>query len=260
MMNCRRVITLFWLLCSVASIASAQLKIIPRQQLEQFVNPTLSADSAALKFDTERIAAPLMSEDDAPRTFVYSFENVSDEIVRIKRITTTCSCVTAVCSSEQIGSGEKAEISVRYNPQGHPGKFERRIFVYTQDGNAPTAILTLAVEVEDGADLSGIWKVPMGNVRLRRKEVSFSKGSAGVETLRFINVSGKPLDLECDRMMLPACLEVSFEPTTVKNGEEGTIVIAYNPAKGIARDRMQVLLKGTGLPPSQSSITVKLEF
>lgn len=255
----RRIIAVSGLLCCMLSIASAQLKIIPKKQLEQFVNPTLSSDSVALRFDTERIVAPLMSEDDVPGTFVYGFENVSDGIVRIKRIATTCSCVTAVCSSMQIAPGERAEITVRYDPKGHPGKFERRIFVYTQEGNAPVVILNLAVEVENGADLSGIWKIPMGTIRLRRKEVSFVKGTKGVETLRFINVSGKPLKSECDRMLLPACMEVSFEPETVQNGEEGTIVIEYDPAKGIGRDKMQVILKGTGLPPSQSSISVLLK-
>jgi hypothetical protein len=148
---------------------------------------------------------------------------------------------------------------VTYNPKGHPGKFERKIFVYTQDGNAPAAVLRLSVEVATGADLSQEWPVQMGGIRLRRSEVAFSAGAKGVEQLRFINLSGRPLALQCEENFLPECLSFRTEPEVVEDGAEGVIVISYDPSLPGVRDSMNVILKGLGLPPTKSSITVRIK-
>lgn len=239
--------------------AQAQLRMVSKEKLQEVANPTLSADSASLSFGQKHIIAEPMNEDDAPKTFVYRFTNVSNETVAIKRLVSTCSCASAVCPVKEVAPGASAEISVKYNPKGHPGKFERKIFVYTQDGNAPTAVLRLSVEVASGADLSGEWPVQMGGIRLRRSEVAFKAGERAVEQLRFINLTGKPLSLECDKSFLPECLSMKTVPEVVENGAEGMIVISFDLSKPGARDTMKVILKGLGLPPTKSSITVRIK-
>ena len=222
-------------------------------------DPRHSADSAFLAFDTRHIVAEPMNEDDAPKTFVYRFTNVGSETMQIKRLVSSCSCAVAICTVKEVAPGASAEISVRYNPAGHPGKFERKVFVYTQDGNDPSAVLKLSVDVSAGADLSGEWPVQMGSVRLRRSEVTFKAGEKAVETLRFINAGDRPLTLDVDRNFLPACLSVSFDQDPVEPGEEGLIRIAFDPSMSGVRESMKVILKGLGLPPSQSSITIRIK-
>ncbi len=219
-------------------------------------DPRHSADSAYMAFDTRHIVAEPMNEDDAPRTFVYRFTNVGTKTLQMKRLVSSCSCAAAVCTIKEVAPGASAEISVRYNPAGHPGRFERKVFVYTQDGNDPSAVLKLSVDVSAGADLSGEWPVQMGSVRLRRSEVTFKAGEKAVETLRFINAGDRSVALDVDRDFLPACLSVSFDQDPVEPGEEGLIRIAFDPAMSGARETMKVILKGLDLPPSRSTITV----
>ena len=239
--------------------ADAQLRMVSREKLQEVANPALSADSASLSFEQKHIIAEPMNEDDAPRTIVYRFTNIGKETLAIKRLVFTCSCASAVCPVKEVAPGTTAEISVIYNPKGHPGKFERKIFVYTQDGNVPAAVLRLSVEVASGADLSQEWPIQMGCIRLRRSEVAFSAGAKGVEQLRFINLSGKPLALQCEEPFLPECLSFRTEPEVVEDGAEGVIVISYDPSLPGARDSMNVILKGLGLPPTKSSITVRIK-
>jgi hypothetical protein len=153
--------------------------------------------------------------------------------------------------------GERAEITVRYNPKGHPGRFERRIFVYASGENDPAAVLKLTVNVENGKDLSGVWPVQMGPIRLRRSSVEFVRGRKAVEKLRFINLSGKPLKLQCEETFLPECL--GFAADMVEDGQEGEIVISYDPSKPGAREQMKVILKDLGLPPTKATITVNIK-
>ena len=219
-------------------------------------DPRHSADSAFLSFDTRHIVAEPMNEDDAPKTFVYRFTNVGSETLQIKKLVSSCSCAAAICTVKEVSPGASAEISVRYNPAGHPGRFERKVFVYTQDGNDPSAVLKLSVDVSAGADLSGEWPVQMGSVRLRRSEVTFKAGEKAVETLRFINAGDRPLTLDVDCNFLPACLSVSFDQDPVEPGEEGLIRIAFDPSMSGVRESMKVILKGLGLPPTRSTLTV----
>ena len=242
-----------------AMTADAQLRMVSREKLQEVANPALSADSASLSFEQKHIIAEPMNEDDAPTSFAYRFTNVGKETVTIKRLVSTCSCASAVCPVKEVAPGASAEISVTYNPKGHPGKFERKIFVYTQDGNSPAVVLRLSVEVATGADLSQEWPVQMGSIRLRRSEVAFSAGAKGVEQLRVINLSGRPLALQCEENFLPECLSFRTEPKVVEDGAEGVIVISYDPSLPGVRDSMNVILKGLGLPPTKSSITVRIK-
>lgn len=244
--------TIIW---ALAFTASAQMRIISREKVDAVSNPRLSADSASLAFQTKHIVAEPMTEDDAPETFIYRFENVGDKEVKIVRLVSTCSCAAAICPVKSVAPGASAEISVKYYPKGHPGRFERKVFVYTQEGNDPAAVLRLSVDVESGSDHSTQWPVQMGGIRLRRTEVTFTQGRKAVETISFINLTGKTLKLECETMFLPQCFAFSSEP--VDNGAEGKITITYDPARPGVRDNVKLILKGLGLPPSQSSITIK---
>lgn len=241
-----------------AATASAQIKIVPQDRLKAVSDPVLSADSAALAFDVRHIVAEPMNEDDLPKSFVFPFTNESDATVRIHRLVSTCSCAAAICLVKEVQPGESSEIIVSYNPKGHPGKFERKVFVYTQDDNDPAAVLRLSVDVTSGDDILAEWPVQMGPVRLRRSEVKVSKDVRSVETLRFINVSDAPVFLQCETAFLPECLSFSTEPAVVGPGKEGQIKITYDPAKPGRKDVMKVILKGLGLPPSKSTITVNV--
>lgn len=239
-----------------AASASAQIRIVPQSMLDAVSSPRLNADSAALAFDVRYIVAQQMNEDDAPGVFSFPFVNVADRTLRIHRLVSTCSCASASCAVRTVAPGESAEIIVRYDPKGHPGRFERKIFVYTEEGNEPAAVLRLSVDVTSGADISSEWPVQMGPVRLRRSEVKVDKEVKTVESLRFINVSDAPVSLQCEKAFLPECLSFSTEPAVVGPGDEGQIMIAYDPAKQGVRKVMKVILKGLDLPPSKSTITV----
>lgn len=253
-----RFIILALVLVMFCASVSAQIKIVPREELEARANPRLSADSASVSFDTRHIVAEPINEDDGPVRFQYRMCNISDEPLHLKRLVSTCSCAVPVSDRRILSPGDTAVITVTYHPKGHPGKFERRIFVYTQDGDSPVAILKLNVIVKDSQDFSGRYSYQKGTVRLRRDKVVFSAEVPGVERIPFVNLSGKELKLDCDRVMLPECLEFRTEPQILKDRHEGEIIIRFNPNVGLVRDNMLIILKGIGAGPSASSIAVEI--
>lgn len=233
------------MLFSVFSIPShAQLKLFAK-------------DSLLMDFKTRHIVAEPMNESDSPVTFTYEFTNTGLRKLNVRRVVSTCSCIIANCSQETVSPGETAFISVRFNPQGHPGKSEKKVFVYTKDGNEPAVTLVLTVDVDNNMDITGTYPIAMGDIKLKRSVVRFKEGKAATATLKFVNVSGRSIRFDCDRSMLPECLKFYAEP--VRPLKEGVIKISYDPSKNGARNEMLVFLQGVGVSPRNAAIKVILE-
>ena len=222
-------------------------------------NPRLALDSASFDFDSKLIVADKMNEDDQPRTFIYRFVNNGKEKCEISRIVTTCSCLTVVSYPLTVDPGDAGEIVLKYNPKGHPGRFERKAFIYSGTYDEPSAVLRLKVEVESGKDLSGMYPIQLGTIRLRRDNVVFKVGEPAVEKIRFINLSGRPLKLQPEKGFMPDYISFDVRPSVVGEGQEGEIVISYTPTDEEPKPVVPVMLKGLGLPPSRSAINVKME-
>ena len=232
------------LVLTISLSAQAQLKVF-------------APDSSILQFKTRHITAETMSVDDSPVTFTYAFKNTGIRKVKVDRIMTSCSCAYAYADKSVVRPGDEAVISVRFNPKDHPGKFDRKIFVYTDEENDPAATLILSVNVENRMDVPDQYSISMGDIRLKSNVVKFRKGEAATASLSFMNVSGRSLKFDCDRALLPACLKFYAEP--VRPLKDGVIKITYDPSKGMERDEMVILLQGLGGTPSNSSIKVILE-
>ena len=102
----------FFLLLGVSVCAKAQMKILPREKIDNVANPRLSPDSAALKLETRHIVAEPINEDDAPSTYIFRFENVGQRTLNIDRLVSTCSCASASIDKKEVKPDERAEITV----------------------------------------------------------------------------------------------------------------------------------------------------
>lgn len=147
----------FWtvclLLCLHAFASDAQIRIIPKEKIDSMANPVLSEDAASFEFVRDSIDAGMIAEGDSVRTCCYMFRNIGKKPVVITRVATTCSCLKARCENRVIRPMETSRIFADYYPEGHFGRFEKRIFVYTAASEkSPSAVLKLSVAVGLEAD------------------------------------------------------------------------------------------------------------
>ena len=125
--------------------AGAQLRILPKSQIDSIANPPLAQNAGTMHFDKVLIDGVKMSQEDAPRTFEYSFVNRGSSSLVISRLVSTCSCATATYDKKVVKPGERGVVRLIYNPKGRVGTNLQRVFVYTGDNLQPTAILRLEV-------------------------------------------------------------------------------------------------------------------
>lgn len=239
--------------------SQAQIRIVPRERLDAVDSPRLSSDSSSLDFDTRHIVADPMKEDDAPAVFRFEMTNAGEETIKILKLRTTCSCVSASAGQTALDPGDKTMLTVRYDPEGHLGRFEHKVFVYTRPGNEPAASLRLTVEVESSSDISRLYKIGMGKIALRSRSVAFKRDVKSTEVLKFINLSDNDLEVECEEMFLPECISLETRPVVTGSGKEGEIIISYDPSIGTAVDSFPIILKNLGVSPSRSTIYITIE-
>ncbi|MGN0188203.1 MAG: DUF1573 domain-containing protein [Candidatus Cryptobacteroides sp.] len=128
----------------------AQIRIVPRESLDSLAHPALAADSLAFDFAPAWIDAGTLTASAEPVRFEFRFRNASDRPVLIVKTATDCACLKASHGKDAVPPGEYGTVTADFYAEGHFGKFERRIFVYSaSSAGRPSAVLRIRVTVTD---------------------------------------------------------------------------------------------------------------
>ena len=257
-------------------VGGGQIRIVPREQLEL----NLSADSQALAFDTTELSLTSLSEDSEPVTVVFPVKNVSSRTIYLTRVSSSCSCLQPEPFDGflKLSPGESSEIRAVYNPEGHPGKFSRKLFVYTAASeDTPAAVLTVNADVAWSSNPQTEFPVRCGNLLLARAEVTLSGGEKllackkEIVSIRCYNASSKAMRLSAQTDFVPFPVVMHCEPQVLRSGERGRIVLEIGGAGvaggaggcgvagGVASGEYPIFLKGCGARPSESKIILKIK-
>lgn len=258
-MFCRSAI---YAVLSMVSAVSLSAQSERERLIDSLSSPEISATGSMLKFDVTVMAAGTMAEESSPEEFEFIWTNVGESPVSVTKVTTTCGCAIPSFETGPVQPGEKSSLKITYHPKGHPGKFDRRIFVYTDiSGSRPAVMLRLVGNVIPSS--RPVWAFPyqMGNLYLKQKEVKFSGEARAVERIFCLNAGDKPLKIGAETALLPPYLKFRCEPETIPPGEYADLVISFDPDASAMRllKAVPVILTGIDLPPSRRTVTVVFE-
>lgn len=245
----------------------AQERSAQQNGLDTIVNRPLDKHTSML-FERSEIRGERLSEDDAPKAFTFSFRNTGDKPLVITRVDTSCGCAVADFSAAPVLPGRQGEITIIYNPKDHPGKFLRRIYVYTGTSDShPAARLTLAGEVTPTANKWRDYPVVMGSLRTKRNFLLFreiTNTTSQVERLECVNAGNSALKLGTLPGMAPIWLSFRTEPEVIAPGEIADLVVEVNGKllPGGSKERIEhaLLLDGINVRPSQRSLRIIVEM
>ncbi len=267
----RRTLVLCAPLCA-AVMLSAAAQTAPRQtgmsmrerqaMLDSLRNPPVAEGAGAMLFESRSIDAGEMNEDDAPRGYTFRWRNAGEQPLVVTRVRTTCGCAKPEYDRTPVKAGESARIGVTYYPKGHPGAFERRIFVYTQlSDSRPTATLTLTGRVTPSLSPVADYPHRMGALLLKRTQVSLSGTERQEERIACMNGGERELEVAVVRELLPDWLSAELEPSRVAPGGKCDLVVRFDPSKATTAlpARLPIVLGGIDLPPGRRTVTVLFE-
>lgn len=255
-------------LAGAVQVADAQSSSPPedRQEIrdreriiDSLYNPRISEAGTVMDFVSEVIDAGEMDEDGGPQEYEFRWTNTGGTPVSVVKVTTTCGCAVPSFDRSPVMPGTESSLKVTYHPKGHPGKFDRRIFVYTDlSGTSPAAVLFLKGNVRAASAPVWLYRFQMGSLYLRRTEIRFEGSARAVERIMCMNAGPSPLTVGVETALLPPFLSFRCEPETIPPGGEADIVISYDPEAVPVRmmNYVPVILTGIDLPPSQRTIKV----
>ena len=79
------------------------------------------------------------------------------------------------------------------------------------------------------------------------------------ESIECLNGGNDTLRIGIDTRILPPCIRAEFSPAELLPGAIGELTVRFDPAAGRAPERIPVFIRGVGLPPGKSAVTVRID-
>lgn len=122
----------------------------------------------------------------------FRFVNTGDSPVAVTGVHTSCGCTTAKIPRDEIAPGDTAVISVKYDPTGRPGKFEKKVTVNFSDDLPKASLRVHGVVIGTTKTLQRRYPVDAGEMKLNASVVPFGdvkKSGAKSDFIEIYNAS-----------------------------------------------------------------------
>ncbi|MDR2859328.1 MAG: DUF1573 domain-containing protein [Mediterranea sp.] len=161
----------------------------------------------------------------------YTVTNTGDKPLVLTNITASCGCLAIDWTKLPIQPNHKGVINLTFDAQllGH---FNKSICIYSNTSPELTYLNITGEVVKEIKDYTHIYPYVVGQIRMDKKEISFSEvhhGEHPTITLNIINLSDRSYKPEL--MHLPPFLTPEMKPDMLQKGERGMIKLTLETDK-----------------------------
>lgn len=107
---------------------------------------TAMAQKPVITFDETEFNFGQVPEEGGRVSHVFEFTNTGDATLILTNVRASCGCTTPSWPKEPVEPGQKAEITVTYNPAGRPGAFTKTVTI-TANTEPETTTIRIRGEV-----------------------------------------------------------------------------------------------------------------
>lgn len=173
-----------------------------------------------------------INEVDGRVTTIFEFKNEGMVPLILHSVRASCGCTTPKWTKEPIEPGAKGQITVTYNPNGRPGRFQKTI---TVNSNAPVVKLTIRGEViPRNAKPVDNYPIAMGNLNLKSKTLDLGtivKGKMVQKSLAYTNKTPNNVHVELVTENTTSYMAVMPSLVDVANKQVGEFQVVFDSEK-----------------------------
>ncbi len=175
-----------------------------------------------------------VSEDGGLIDHSFVFRNTGNQPVKIMQVKASCGCTTPGWTKELIMPGDTGFVKAQYNPRNRPGQFRKSLQVTSNavggnetlfiEGYVRPAKKTVAEELP----------IKMGGFRIKYKSLNLGRMTnekAITKSFDIYNDGEERMKILPERNLIPEYISLSFEPEVLEPGEQGQLMVKYDPAK-----------------------------
>lgn len=204
-----------------------------------------------------------INEADGRVTTVFEFKNEGMEPLILTNVKASCGCTTPKYTREPIEPGNTGQITVTYNPNGRPGRFQKTVTV-TSNATEPTLRLYIKGEViPKPAQPKDKYPVNMGELSLQRKHINLGNVKRGAPKnieIEYANNTDKNISVE----LVPGTESYWVSSVTLPQltpGQTGKIQLSLQtaacPIYGPMESKIYLKVNGKGAMNDEYALTVK---
>lgn len=161
---------------------------------------------------------------------IFSYTNHGKEPFVIIAVSVGCGCTTPAYSTKALAAGASEKFSVRFDPSDRPGRFEKEVFIRSNQGNMKLAIMGV-VEPRPRTLQDDYPYVVSSGVRLAALALNLDRAPLGRPMARVLRVANGSATvgatIAVDSTTLPPWLTADVRTPFLKAGERGEIIFVF---------------------------------
>lgn len=190
-------------------------------------------------------------EDGGSVSHVFAFTNEGATPTVIDRVVASCGCTTSAYLRRPVAAGERASITVTFDPMGYPGSFSKSIAVVSGGGKQTDFLVIKGRVIPRARSVAEEYPYDIGGgVRFGSTLAAFRtvpQGSSAASVIKWANTSDKAVTFALQPVESSGLLMV-HAPERLCAGCRGDITLLYDlsnrSAYGIIHDVLRPVIDG----------------
>ena len=170
-------------------------------------------------------------EEDGRVSVVFEFKNEGMSPLVLSNVRASCGCTTPTWTKEPIEPGQTGSITVTYNPNGRPGRFQKTVTI-TSNAKEPTVRVYIKGEViPKAAQPVNKYPIAVGELSMKSKTLdlgTLKKGEVKGGELEYANLSKAEHNVELATSAADAFLAHQVTLATVPPEKVGKIIFSFD--------------------------------
>ncbi len=191
----------------------------------------MMAQEPVITFKTTEHDFGKINEADGRVTTVFEFKNEGMTPLVLSNVRASCGCTTPKWTREPIEPGQTGAITVTYNPNGRPGRFQKTITVTSNATEATKKLFIKGEVIPKPAKPVNQYPVQMGELSVKAKTInlgSIKKGQSTHHDIEYANHTDHDLVVYLATSPEDNFLEATATLDTVKPNQTGKFVCLFD--------------------------------
>ena len=193
------------------------------------VAAAMMAQQPVITFEKTEHDFGKINEDGGRVSVVFEFKNEGMAPLVLSNVRASCGCTTPTWTKEPVEPGQVGSITVTYNPNGRPGRFQKTVTI-TSNATEPTVKVYIKGEViPKAAKPVNKYTIAVGALNMREKTLdlgTIKKGQNKSGEMEYANLSQAEHTVDLATNAADAFLIHQVTLATVKPEETGKFVFA----------------------------------
>ena len=192
---------------------------------------TMMAQQPVITFEKTEHDFGKINEADGRVSVVFSFKNEGMSPLVLSNVRASCGCTTPTWTKEPVEPGQTGSITVTYNPNGRPGRFQKTVTITSNASEATKRVYIKGEVIPKSAKPANKYTVSVGALSMKEKTLDLGdikKGEMKGSDLEYANLTKEDHHVELATSGADAFLISQVTLADVKATEVGKFQFAID--------------------------------